>query len=379
VTSCAPRLLALSLLAIAGTGCDQDFEASGHLRIASQQIRPIGSSARGARIEAGESALLVQWDADDPLAGAYAETVQGAGRRQFFAEDWWEAGRNKTNAAFLDSTVVMNWPVDRSDDALEPDRRYTVRAKFDETPSAWTVRTTVKQDDDFDNGIVRVRIVLEEQVAQRPGWAEVVQEAIQRWQEQIFGAPGVGLTLVTETVTRTLRTKISPPGFGDGDLYRSLSAERDPEWIDLVMVRDLEGGVGIYGVAGGIPGPVGESSRSAVTVSMLTSAGPDGEFSEAEIDILSETMAHEVGHYLGLFHPVEIPSGNVADSFDALDDTSECGDFEACANILANNLMFPTPVCFDGDPTIDDDPGCVRQTALTDDQEALVHRYVLVE
>lgn len=359
-------------------GCEPAFDAVGHLRIAEKSTRPLATATRGLTPEDDETSFLVQWDADAPGAGGYAESVSGGGLgRVFFAEDWWDGTHNKTNAAYLDSAIVMNWPVDASDDPLTAGKRYSVRARFDENAGAWTARTVAKTDRDLERGVVRVRIVLEEQVSERPGWSEVVDEAIRRWQDEIFA--GLGLTLETETVVRTLRARIAPPGFGDEPMYRELSSDRDETWIDLVVVRDLEGGAGIYGVAGGIPGPVGSTGRSAVTVSMLTSAGPDGEFNDVELNILSETMAHEVGHYLGLFHPVEIPSGDATESFDALDDTTECASFEACSNILANNLMFPTPVCLFGDPSTDEDPGCIRQVALTDDQVGLIQRYVLVE
>ena len=116
-------------------------------------------------------------------------------------------------------------------------------------------------------------------------------------------------------------------------------------------------------MAGAIPGTLTANTRSAVVVSWLASAGTDGVFQDTDITILGETMAHEVGHYMGLFHPVE----QTWSTWDACDDTPDCTSESACISALGTNLMFPTPVC--------DFDGCIEQDQLSLVQEGIMHRY----
>ena len=95
---------------------------------------------------------------------------------------------------------------------------------------------------------------------------------------------------------------------------------------------------------------------------MVENAGFDGQFNPAEIQMFGETMAHEIGHYMGLYHPVEA-SYNY---WDALEDTVECGTWNACETQLGNNLMFPYPICYGA---------CELQTEITSDQMGVLHRY----
>ena len=92
--------------------------------------------------------------------------------------------------------------------------------------------------------------------------------------------------------------------------------------------------------------------------------GPDALFSDEEVRILGETMAHEVGHLLGLFHPVEID----LDAWDALADTPRCERTSRCETQLGDNVMFPYPVCNWG--------GCQSQGNMTTDQVHVVRNYV---
>ena len=100
----------------------------------------------------------------------------------------------------------------------------------------------------------------------------------------------------------------------------------------------------------------------------MPSSGPDARFSEQETRILGETMAHEVGHYIGLFHPVEM----TWDLYDMLDDTPECASEQECSEIFRFHLMFPLPVC---SPL----GVCAPQTELTEAQSAVANGYVGVD
>jgi len=119
-----------------------------------------------------------------------------------------------------------------------------------------------------------------------------------------------------------------------------LSAGAGRSSLSIFFVRSTDTALG---VAGGIPGPMGANgtpmSGLVLAVDLLTDPG-----SPVGVD---EVMAHEVGHYLGLFHTSE-GDGTV---LDPLPDTPACGiendadgdgtvfAFE-CEGLGADNLMF---------------------------------------
>jgi hypothetical protein len=83
------------------------------------------------------------------------------------------------------------------------------------------------------------------------------------------------------------------------------------------------------GVDGSIPGVgtisgtiAGGAVVSAADLHDVTNCG-DTFNRNCGADLTGETAAHELGHYLGLFHPSEA-DGNSGDSFDSLVDTPEC-------------------------------------------------------
>jgi hypothetical protein len=118
----------------------------------------------------------------------------------------------------------------------------------------------------------------------------------------------------------------------------------DEPALNFFLVQEIVGGRAGYiilGVAGGIPGnPDHGSTHSGVAVTMSGW--------RARPIQLAQTMAHEGGHFLGLFHTTEA-EGN---AFDPLPDTPECGSgndrdndgvvgYGECGSGRGNeNLMF---------------------------------------
>jgi hypothetical protein len=113
--------------------------------------------------------------------------------------------------------------------------------------------------------------------------------------------------------------------------------------LNFFLVEEIVGGRAGYiilGIAGGIPGPpIGGTTHSGVAVTMTGYSRNPKQ--------IGQTMAHEGGHFLGLFHTTEA-DGN---AFDPLRDTPECGSgrdrngdgvvaYDECLSDGARNLMF---------------------------------------
>jgi hypothetical protein len=109
--------------------------------------------------------------------------------------------------------------------------------------------------------------------------------------------------------------------------------------IFLVEQIDLSNQGVILGIAPGIPGTsfVSPAPHSGVAVSFLALDSGPGQ--------LGETMAHELGHFLGLEHTTEATGSD----HDPIDDTPECTNTpngyaspQGCASADGYNFMFWT-------------------------------------
>jgi hypothetical protein len=125
-------------------------------------------------------------------------------------------------------------------------------------------------------------------------------------------------------------------------LFR-LSAGAGNSAVNLFFVRDIEprnADGEPEAEAGGIPGPLGMHGTGGSGIAIAT------DMMAGDPMRLGRTLAHEIAHYLGLFHTSEA-DGSV---FDALADTAECrSDRDVdrdglsvadCEDAGADNLMF---------------------------------------
>lgn len=168
-------------------------------------------------------------------------------------------------------------------------------------------------------------------------------EAVRVYQDA--GAPGL---VLDEPTTIDWPSAFVDDTTSELDQLRASVVLADERTIPVLIVQDfLEPGT--FGLAAGVPGPNGVlgTSWSGVVLSVDTHLSADGTTIEAAL--LGETLAHELGHQLGLFHTTEAEGGE----HDPLADTPECpasrdtdGDGELsvpeCLEEGGRNVMFWT-------------------------------------
>ncbi|MCC7541768.1 MAG: hypothetical protein IT379_36450 [Deltaproteobacteria bacterium] len=282
-------------------------------------------------------------------------------------QDWTDA-QSLTWAFYAERTsMAINWPVRDVDPALVPGD-YVVRLgsyRVDGVTSRpdvpIRVTTITNRDHDLDVGHVRVAILWANGLGDDAALVSATERAVAHWADVWSSA--AGMEIEVRYLETTLDTTLPYPSPMSGDLLLEASSLTEPGEVPVIIGDSIDGSTSQYGVAGRIPGPMVASTISAIVVGWLANAGGDGEFSDADITLYGEVLAHEVGHYIGLFHPFE----QTYDSWDALDDTPECTTRRMCIDMLSTNLMFPFSICEGGT--------CVSTTELTSDQRGVMQRY----
>ncbi len=116
------------------------------------------------------------------------------------------------------------------------------------------------------------------------------------------------------------------------------------DWISLI--DSTAPGANLYGIESispSIPGPAVSSPSSGIAISLKEHQNNLGNYGLDDMRHLGETMAFEIGHYLGLFEPVGSTSiNNPYTEKDPLTDTPTCSNLAECTAIgLTSNVMFP--------------------------------------
>ena len=155
-----------------------------------------------------------------------------------------------------------------------------------------------------------------------------VQGWMQRYGE-LYGQAGISVGAIRHfdlPAGHQVVDALSADNSGFSELA-ALTAEAPPG-LNLVMVREITnpfGGLGaVLGVSGGIPGPVAVPGAARAMVAVAFPDIPAGFGQPSMAHDVGLTMAHEGGHYLGLFHSSENDFGGFAPKLhDPLPDTPQ--------------------------------------------------------
>ncbi len=233
------------------------------------------------------------------------------------------------------------------------------------------VRVISKVDGDLNNGRLNVNVFFVGEVAARSASQQAVNAALEEFTRIYQSGAGISVNIRRSSIDGP---NVVPDPFSGDALYLNAANSAPSPAVNLIVAGDIGGlGAGVLGIAGSIPGAPVPTARSGVAISLVNSADQDGVFSQSDILILAETIAHEIAHFLGLFHPIEL-SGSSVRGVDPLGDTATCDSRSDClANAsLIGNFMFPAPVIgTNGQP--------VRQNLITGDQRGVMNRYIAVD
>lgn len=139
------------------------------------------------------------------------------------------------------------------------------------------------------------------------------------------------------------------PSCGSTRELRQVTTGGGVQALNVFLVSDFTE-PGILGIAGGIPGALLEGYPSSGVI-VAVDSHLNGAGTTLDTQTMGETLAHEAGHQLGLFHTTES-----AGSHDPIGDTPECpmsqddGDGELsgeeCSSHDGPNFMFWTSASF---------------------------------
>ena len=359
------RYLVLCLAACGPTTAWEIADTDGlEHRLATERSRSRGIARFAFDVEESHESLLLTFNSENPY-GAYVDSLTTPdGRVVFDAPALAATSFSLTGAQFGDTLAHLNWPIlgTHADlqpgrwvaevGALDPDFYLTKRVDIEAT-------LTLKTDADLDAGILQVAVIYAGGAEGDPELVSATEAAVDQWMA-LYESFGITMEVQFETWEGPITD--SPTG-RSGDAYLAIKQSLPLGTVPMVVLPDFANWNGVFGISGGIPGPLTPTERSAVAVSGAVNSGPDLVFSDDEIRLYAETMAHEMGHYLGVFHPVEQDWR----SWDAIGDTDNCSNENDCIDLFGDNLMFPFPVCGPA--------SCQPQQVLTDGQASVFQRY----
>ncbi|MFT5686815.1 MAG: hypothetical protein ACI8RZ_007772 [Myxococcota bacterium] len=356
------------LLPLLTLGCNRAVQTLDNLTTVTDRETSSSDGVATFEIEVadGDSAFLFSASSDALLAVESVNDPDGYPVLRW--EDWYYESESLTYAVFVEGkNVALNWPI-RSDEGKLTPGTYTVTVGTYKANLTYegdvevNAVTQIKQDPNLNNGLIHVQIRYADGVGSDSVVTEATEEAVAIW-EEIYADSGLSLSV--DFGDADIDATLAYPGYDTDGALGDVGAEGTDYDITIVIGETIDGSMDYYGVSGGIPGTLVSTSTSVVVMSWLVHAGTDGSFSDLDLETYAGTLAHEVGHYVGLFHVVETDYA----AWDAISDTPQCGNWSDCEDALGPNLMYPVSVC-NSDWT-----ECISQTDLTDGQDGVIHRY----
>lgn len=275
------------------------------------------------------------------------------------ASDWSNGPKNLSNgllAYFTDATV--QWPIRDADGYLSKGVWRLNWSSEESAKQRIDVSVTTGVDNDWTAGYLDVSICYDYSIGSQAELINAIEKAFDYW-EELYEMQNIRLNRHNCSGDFSLDLSIFQP-IEELDSHR---ADFPEGTLILIVGEQIDMNAFQLGFSGSIPGMLSEHPRGYVGLSWLSHAGSDGVFSSQEIQIFGETMGHEVGHYLGVFHPVELDFLGT----DALSDTPTCSSTPECSEIFENHLMHASPVC-----TLF---SCSPQYDISTQQQGVLQRY----
>ncbi len=375
--SCLAPVLLLALSATTGcpytgnNGKNNGDSAVNPLRIETQSVVSDsgGVITLSLDVQDGERFQVVQ---DDGKGGVvFTDSLTDpSGTKVLDWQDWQTSKYSYTEAVYgAKYANTTNWPI-REEDGPTRGGTWTfvgdtLKSNYSQKPNEPVdITIAYRKDADPTHGAVHVIVAYCTGVDSDPEVVRGVEAAVATW-TQIWAA--FGITLTVDYAEIALDPAL--PNTSDGEqAYQDLAAQYDDHPLIEVIGDSIAGDLTILGETSAIPGPMAATQITAVEVSWMGHAGGNGNFSDGEIQMMGETMAHETGHFLGMFHPVE----DGWQYWDYLDDTEDCTNQNTCEADLGSNLMFPYTIC----TTF---TSCDPQQDLSPKQVGIMLNYVGVE
>lgn len=317
-------------------------------------------------IEVPKDAVSLQVTGASAEYVGFEELIDPSGQTVLYWEDWYNSEYSLTGAIYgTDKITALSWPPRDVDGPLVPGIwtawiGVTDRLQFYKPGEVVDVSIATKRDRDLSQARVGVQIVYARRVARDAAVVEAVEAAVERWRNIWANA---GIVLDEYYTESNLDPALGFFFLGAPEVEEVAQSKKEGD-LQLIIGERVGNEAYTLGVSAGIPGTVDVTERTFVVLSWLAHAGPDGAFDQGETRLMGETMAHEVGHYTGLFHPVE----QNYSYWDALDDTLDCANQRRCEDELGTNLMFPYSLC--------DFESCTPQGKLSEQQKAVMQQYV---
>lgn len=256
---------------------------------------------------------------------------------------------------------VFNFPVSPKTNILEQGK-YTAYFRTNDSKGSASGSSIllIKKDSNPDYGTVQLNIVFAGSVANDTEVKKSVKDALEKYSLKTLSKAGIKAN-VKYYAFPTITPDLPDPRNGNS-LFMQVSS-RLPNGINLIMgskVAGLNKGAGHSGISASVPGPAIPSEKSAICFSMAVAVGSDGVFNGSGVDsvngqvrdwdegdevkLLSDSISHEVFHYLGLRNSVEF-SGNIVVWGDGLN-SAKCEVKERCENLKSTreNVMYPYPI-----------------------------------